>query len=74
MPHAHDEIAHPDAFPVPECPQLAVTPATATWVVIAEATVPLVAARLPLTHPGRDPPRGHWARSVCTHTLEVNRP
>ncbi|MEU6409216.1 hypothetical protein [Microbispora sp. NPDC046933] len=73
VPHHHDAIAHPDAFPVPECQQLAVAPATAPRLVIAESAV-AVSAALPPPAPGRDPPCGHRARSVRTHTLEVYRP
>jgi hypothetical protein len=73
VPHHHDAIAHPDAFPVPEYQELADAPATALWGVIAESAVALSAA-LPPARPGRDPPRGHRARSVRTHTLEVYRP
>jgi hypothetical protein len=68
----HDEMAHSASFtlPVPACPPI--RQAVEMDQLAGDVTPPpLSCVRRPSA---RAPPRGHRARAVLTHTLEVYRP
>ncbi|MFS1302521.1 hypothetical protein [Streptosporangium longisporum] len=69
----HDQVAHPDAFVVPVAAAGAPVRSTA---VLARLTGAVSAPPPPGVRgrSARAPPRGHRARAVRTHTLEVYRP